>query len=305
MAFLKHGGYQIRGTVRNKQDPKKFAELLKAFGQEYLSQIELFDMELMDTPSIERAVAGCQFVVHVASPNPSKAPKDEQIVIKPAVQGTVALLKAAQKAKVKRVVVTCSIASIFMKTEKNHKNFYDESDWSDPEMCLSIHHKITYQKELAIWNFFKAQQANPAEHQVEVTALILGMVWGPTLVTHEFTVGMLMEQTMLGKVPGVAKMMFPLVDVRDSALAHLRALDSVKAKNQRIIVVSDNIWFKEMADLLSDHYKPHGYNIKTGEIKFWMLKVASWIDDTAKTILPQWDKEQRLSNKLSIDALGL
>ena len=131
------------------------------------------------------------------------------------------------------------------------------------------------------------------------------MVWGPTLVTHEFTIGMFLEQMMLGKVPGVAKMMFPLVDVRDAALAHLRALDSVKAKNQRIIVISDNIWFKEAADLLNERYKPFGYNIKNGEIKFWMLKVASWIDDTAKTILPQWDKEQRLSNKLSIDALGM
>lgn len=66
------------------------------------------------------------------------------------------LLKAAQKAKVKRVVLTCSIASVFMRTEKTHKNFYDERDWSDAEMCLNIHHKITYQKEVAIWNFFKA-----------------------------------------------------------------------------------------------------------------------------------------------------
>jgi len=46
--------------------------------------------------------------------------------------------------------VTCSIASVFMKTEKNHKTLYDESDWSDPEMCVNIFHKITYQKELAV-----------------------------------------------------------------------------------------------------------------------------------------------------------
>jgi len=73
----------------------KFAELHKAFGPEYLSQIELFDMELLDEPSIERAVAGCQYVVHVASPNPSKAPKDDSTVIKPAVVGTISVLKAA------------------------------------------------------------------------------------------------------------------------------------------------------------------------------------------------------------------
>lgn len=60
-----------------------------------------------------------------------------------------------------------------------------------------------------------------------------------------------------------------------------------------------------MAEILNDHFGKWGYKVKTGEIKFWMLKVASWIDDTAKTILPQWDKEQRLSNQKSIDILGM
>jgi hypothetical protein len=55
MAFLKHGGYQIRGSIRNKNDPKKFGEVMKAFG-EYLPLIELVEMELMDAPSVERAV---------------------------------------------------------------------------------------------------------------------------------------------------------------------------------------------------------------------------------------------------------
>ena len=107
-------------------------------------------MDLTDVASIHRAVKGCDYIVHSASPNPSKAPKDEQIVIRPAVQGTVELLNAAQQEKVKKVVVTCSIASIFMKTEKTHKPFYDESDWSDPEMIVNIFHKITYQKEVTV-----------------------------------------------------------------------------------------------------------------------------------------------------------
>lgn len=115
----------------------------------------------------------------------------------------------------------------------------------------------------------------------------------------------MVEQFMMGKVPGVAKMMFPLVDVRDAALAHLKAIEVEEAKNKRIIVVGANIWFKEMAEILNDHFGKWGYKVKTGEIKLWMLKVASWIDDTAKSILPQWDKEQRLNNKLSIDLLGM
>jgi len=52
------------------------------------------------------------------------------------------------------------------------------------------------------------------------------MCLGPTLVNHEFTTGTMVEQMMMGKVPGVAKMMFPMVDVRDAAIAHIRAMES-------------------------------------------------------------------------------
>ena len=132
------------------------------------------------------------------------------------------------------------------------------------------------------------------------------MCLGPTIVSdHSFTIAELIEQTIMGKVPGVAKMMFPMVDVRDAALAHVRAVEVEQAKDQRIIIVGANIWFKEFAQIMYDNFAKFGYKPKTGEIKFWMIKVASWIDDTAKTIIPQWDKEQRLSNKMSRELLGM
>jgi len=60
-----------------------------------------------------------------------------------------------------------------------------------------------------------------------------------------------------------------------------------------------------MAEILNDHFGKYGYKVKTGEIKLWMLKVASWIDETAKSILPQWDKPQRLHNEKSVNLFGL
>ena len=155
---------------------------------------------------------------------------------------------------------------------------------------------------MAAWRFFNDL---PQDNRFEMVTLILGMALGPTLVNHDFTTATLMEQFLSGKVPGVAKMQAPMVDVRDAAIAHIKAIEAPGAKNQRIIIVGYNIWFKEMAEILNDHFGKWGYKIKTGEIKLWMLKVASWIDDTAKSILPQWDKEQVLSNKKSIDILGM
>jgi dihydroflavonol-4-reductase len=113
------------------------------------------------------------------------------------------------------------------------------------------------------------------------------MIWGPTLVAdHSFTIAEMTEQFLMGKVPGVAKMQIPVVDVRDAAQAHLAAILNEKLTDERIIIVGSNIWFKEFAEIMNENYKKYGYSVKTGEIKFWMLKVASWIDDTAKSILP-------------------
>lgn len=95
LAFLKHGGYQVRGTLRNMSDQKKYAEVARALGPEYLAQVELVDMDLLNEPSVGRAVEGCQYVVHVACPNPAKAPKNEQLVMRPAVSGTQSVLRAA------------------------------------------------------------------------------------------------------------------------------------------------------------------------------------------------------------------
>jgi len=190
-------------------------------------------MELMDVPSVNRAVACCEFVIHSACPNPAKSPKDEKLVMRPAIEGTVNVLKSAQQNNVKRVIVTSSIATVFMRTDLTHKSDYDEKDWSDPEMCVNIHHKINYQQEVAVWKYINENNiAQPADgHKVEAVVLILGMCMGPTLVTHEFTTATLVEQFLMGKVPGVAKMMFPMVDVRDAALAHIRAMEVPEVKN--------------------------------------------------------------------------
>jgi dihydroflavonol-4-reductase len=186
-------------------------------------------------------------VVHCACPNPSKAPKDEKLVMRPAIEGTQTVLRASQAAKVKRVVITSSIATIFMRGEATHQADYDEKDWSEQEMCLNIHHKINYHQEVAVLNFINENNRSAEPHKVQATTLILGMCLGPTLVTHEFTAGILIEQFLMGKVPGVAKMMFPMVDIRDAGIAHIKALESEGAANQRIIVAGANIWFKDMA----------------------------------------------------------
>lgn len=110
--FLKDGGFEVRGTVRDKKNEKKIAPIRKAFGEENFEKLELFEADLLKPETLDSAIEGMTFVVHTASPFPLESPKDENVLIRPAVEGTLAVMRAAHKHKVKRVVITSSVAAI-------------------------------------------------------------------------------------------------------------------------------------------------------------------------------------------------
>ena len=219
--------------------------LKKAFGDNY-EQLELVEADLLNAESLEKAVAGCDFVVHTASPVPSKGlPKDEQVLIKPAVEGTMAVLRAAHKHKVKRVVITSSLSSIVMKAPQNIKDVYNEEDWSDLEAC-SAYDKSKTLAERAAWDF---QQSLPEEERFELVAINPVFILGPALVPADSSTQAI-KMLMQGKFPFVPKVMIVVVDIRECAEAHLRALVVEEAKNQRFLLGSKSLWIKEVAQIL-------------------------------------------------------
>lgn len=111
LCFLKHGGFNVTGTVRSTQNAKKIEPLKKAFG-EHFANLKLVEADLTDEASLIKACEGANYIVHTASPFPMSQPKDENEVIKPAVDGTLAIMRAAQKNKVKKVVITSSTGAV-------------------------------------------------------------------------------------------------------------------------------------------------------------------------------------------------
>ena len=149
--YLEDGSFRVRGTVRDKNNTTKIAPIKKALGSLF-DQLELVNADLMDADSIMQAVAGCDYIVHVASPNPLENPKHEDELIIPATEGTRAILRAAHHHKVKRVVITSSCLAIFSRLPANIKPVYDESDWSDVEASIA-YTKSKILAERAAWNF--------------------------------------------------------------------------------------------------------------------------------------------------------
>ena len=134
LLFLKSGKYQVRGTVRDKNNEKKISPLRKAFG-EYFEQLELVEADLLDEESMIKAIEGSTYVAHIASPFVMMKPKDEDDLIKPAVNGTLAAMKACRASKVKRIVITSSVASISACSEidRPDDNTFTEENWTDIE----------------------------------------------------------------------------------------------------------------------------------------------------------------------------
>ena len=113
LQFLSADKFTVRGTVRSLKNAKKINPIRSAFGEEKFAQLELVEADLKAPESLDKAVEGCDFVVHVASPFPASQPWSEKNVIKPAVDGTIAILNACVKHGIKKLVVTSSAHAVY------------------------------------------------------------------------------------------------------------------------------------------------------------------------------------------------
>jgi dihydroflavonol-4-reductase len=105
-------GHQVRTTIRNLKREGDVRAMLKEGGGEPGNRLSFFAADLQNDSGWREAVAGCEYVLHVASPLPPSVPKHEDELIVPAREGTLRVLRASRDARVKRVVLTSSFAAI-------------------------------------------------------------------------------------------------------------------------------------------------------------------------------------------------
>jgi len=222
LRYLQDGGFRVRGTVRDKTNPEKLAQLQLAFGAHF-DKLELVNADLLNEQSLVDAITGSTYVVHVASPFFFGGTEDE--VIKPAVQGTLAAMKACQVAKVKRCVVTSSGLSILMVSEANRpaSGLFNESIWSEPDRPEGID---TYSKskvlaERAAWKFVEDL---PADEKFELVTVLPAYVMGPPLMHGSGTSIGFLQALMTGKMATIGSDCAPHCDVRQAAEGHLLAI---------------------------------------------------------------------------------
>ena len=273
--LLVEGRYRVRGTVRNSSNEAKVAPL-HALVPDAARPLELVDADLTSEEAWKDAVRGCTYVLHIASPFPRDPPKNvEEGLIRPAVEGTLSVLRAcAESGTVKRVVLVSSIAAVSSGLNGESGKVYTEDDWSVEENCFP-YELSKYKAERAAWDFVEKLEDSK---KFEFITVCPSAVIGPVLTaatTSNTTISACITDVLANKLPGIADVSMPLVDVRDVADAICSAMEKPGISNKRFILANETLHFNQIAETIAAEFKPQGYKVPTkpiNKIMLWAFK---------------------------------
>lgn len=292
-------GYQVRTTVRNLKREHEVRAMLKEGGAEPGNRLSFVAADLEKDAGWPEAVAGCEYALHVASPLPPNVPKHEDQLIIPAREGTLRVLRAARDAGVKRVVFTSSFAAIGYGHEPQITPF-DETNWTNLNGDLVAYVKSKALAERAAWNFMAKEAGN-----LELSVINPVAVFGPVLGPDYSSSILLIEQLMTAAMPGCPKLCFGLVDVRDVADLHLRAMTNPAAKGERFLATAgDFMWMVDMAKLLKSRLGQAAKRVPTRQLPNWLVRIAAIRNPAVRLILPELDKEKNGTSAKAKRILG-
>jgi nucleoside-diphosphate-sugar epimerase len=294
---LLRAGYRVRTTVRSPEREGTVRELL---GAESADALSFATADLMDDAGWGDAVSGCDFVLHVASPFPLGPPKHEDDLIVPAREGALRVLSAARDAQVKRVVLTSSFAAIGYGAPPPDRPF-TEADWTNPEGDgLSAYTKSKTLAERAAWDFVENEGRG-----LELAVVNPVGVFGPVLGSDFSTSIELVKRLLEGSIPGIPRVAYGVVDVRDVADLHVRAMTDPAAAGERFLAVAGEFMsVAEIAALLRERMGDDAKKVPTRMLPNWLVRLVSRFDSSVKQIVPELGKVKQASNAKAKRVLG-
>jgi nucleoside-diphosphate-sugar epimerase len=293
-------GHQVRTTVRNLKREADVRAMLKEAGADAGNRLSFFAADLENDAGWREAVAGCDFVLHVASPLPPNVPKHEDELIVPAREGTLRVLRASRDAGVKRVVLTSSFAAIGY-GHKVRETPFNEADWTDPHGDdVAPYTKSKTLAERAAWEFLAREGGS-----LELSVINPVGVFGPVLGPNYSTSILLVQRLMDGAMPGTPQLYFGAVDVRDVADLHIRAMTHPAAKGERFLAVAgDFLTMLDVAKILKSRMGASAKRVPTRQLPNWLVRLAALRDPAIKLILPELGKRKNATNEKARRLLG-
>jgi nucleoside-diphosphate-sugar epimerase len=296
---LLDAGYRVRTTVRSLGREPDVRAMLKVGGADPDAELEFFAADLTSDEGWAEAVAGVDYVLHVASPFPPTQPKNADDLIIPARAGALRVLRAARDAKVKRVVLTSSFAAIGYSAPPVGRPF-DETDWTNPNDDVTPYVKSKTLAERAAWDFIATEGGG-----LELVVINPVGILGPALSKDVSTSIQLASRLMDGDMPGIPQIAFGIVDVRDVAGIHLLAMTNPKAAGERFLAIAGPaMYMPEVAKVLRERMGDAANKVPTRVLPNWLVRSLAVVVPPLREVLPQLGKAKEASNAKAKSVLG-
>ncbi len=291
-------GYNVRATVRDlSREAAVRTNLAKVADPG--NRLSFYAANLTSDDGWDAATEGCDYVLHVASPLGVAEPKDPNELIVPARDGAKRAINAAIKAGVKRIVVTSSVAAT-SKTDAGRDSLSDETVWTDPSAPgVSAYSQSKTIAERAAWDLIAASGGSTTLATVN-PALVLG----PVLSGDYSESVQVVERLMSGRVPGLPRIGFNIVDARDVADLHIRAMTAPEAAGQRFIAAGQFAWMADMAALLKARLGTEAAKVPTRKVPDFVLRIAGLFDKDLGSVTGSLGQKHDFSSAKAQDMLG-
>ncbi len=290
-------GYRVRTTVR---DLSRDGEVRTAIGSavDAGDNLSVLRADLRSDEGWEQAVEGCDYVLHVASPFPPAQPKDPDELIVPAREGTLRVLRAALQAGVGRVVVTSSVAAVSGGRELPSRPLTEE-DWSDPDNPrLTPYARSKTIAERAAWDLVEERSETG-----RLATVNPGAILGPVL-SDDLSYSLEVIERLLRGMPGVPRIGFSFVDVRDVADLQLRAMTAPDAGGERFIAAGPFLWMSEVAEVLRDRLGDAAAKVPERTVPNLLVRAMGIVDPGIRSVVRQLGKKTEVSSGKAEAQLG-
>ncbi len=300
---LLQAGHTVIGSLRSpkRQDEVRAAVANHLDGDDWQNRLLFVTLDLGSDDGWDGALKGVDVLMHTASPFPLAQPENEDDLIRPAVDGTLRALKAAKANGIGRVILTSSAVAVMTGDMPAGKTSFDEADWSDlTHPTMTPYGKSKTLAEQAAWDFVQ----NDAP-EINLTTINPVLVLGPPLDDKFGTSIAIVERVLAAKDPAIPRFGLPIVDVRDVATMHVKALEMPEeTRAKRFLATNGFLWFIDVAKALKAAYPNH--KIITRQAPNWLVRVLAIFDKEIRTmVVPQLGITPQVSNARARTVMGM
>jgi dihydroflavonol-4-reductase len=288
-------GHAVRTTVRSLVREEGLRRVIGA--QADTSGLSVVAADLTADVGWDEAVVGCETVLHIASPMGSGNGVGDGALIAGALDGTLRVLASAARGGVKRVVMTSSTAACT--PAKPLKRAIDENDWTDPDQAgLSEYRRSKVLAERAAWDFMAGQTA------ISLTTILPGAIFGPVLTREQLGSVGVIQRLLEGQPPALPRLGFNIVDVRDLADLHIRAMTTPQAAGERFIALGEALWYDDIAATLKARLGDRAAKVTTAAMPDIVARGLAAVSPQMRAMLPLLGRTQAFSTDKARAMLG-